>query len=421
MRSCTYAMVSVLVVLLAAGATAQADSVEERLEQVAWQPLFDGKSLDGWTVRSGFAKYHIEDGAIVGTTVEGSPNTFLCTQKQYGDFILEFEVKVDPPLNSGVQIRSHAYEQETVTTVWRDGKEREQKRPAGRVYGYQVEIASGTHSGSIYDEARLAKWLYDCSDDPKASEAFKDGRWNTFRVLCYGDLIKTWVNGVPCTDMRDPVDQVGFIGLQVHGYRGEKPAQVRWRNLRIKDLGRHVWKPLFDGASLAGWEAVPGGQWQIRDGILTGTNTAADPRHGLLLTDATFDDFTVQVVFKAVKGNSGLYFRAEKVPGSVGVHGFQAEIDANNDVGGLYETGGRAWVIQPGAEEVKTWFKPQQWNRMTVSAHEGRIVVHVNGRKSAELMNDPGRLQGHLALQLHGSQEVEVQFKDIRLLVPKDK
>jgi len=415
-----FACVLFAVLVLSAGSGGvRADSVEDEFASVPWQSLFDGRTLDGWEVRSGFAKYRVEDGAIVGTTVEGSPNTFLCTKRPYGDFVLEFEVKVDPALNSGVQIRSSAYEKETVTTVWRNGKERRQKRPAGRVYGYQLEIAGGTHSGGIYDEARLAKWLYDAAPDPKASKAFKDNQWNRFRVLCYGDLIKTWVNGVPCTDMRDPVDQAGFIGLQVHGYRGDKPAQVRWRNLRIKDLGRHVWKPLFDGRSLAGWKTIRGGQWQIADGVLVGRNLASDPRHGLLISEAILDDFTVQLSFKAVKGNSGLYFRAEKVAGSVGVHGFQAEIDASQDVGGLYETGGRAWVVQPSEEDVKTWFKPGQWNRMTVSAHGRRIVVHVNGHKSAELPNDPGRLEGYLGLQLHGSQDVEVWFKNVWMLVPQ--
>ena len=65
-------------------------------------PLFDGETLNGWEVCNGFAKYRVEDGAIVGTTAEGSPNSFLCTKKTYGDFILEFETKTDPALNSGV-------------------------------------------------------------------------------------------------------------------------------------------------------------------------------------------------------------------------------------------------------------------------------------------------------------------------------
>src|SRR5205823_4530478 len=69
-----------------------------------WISLFDGKSLDGWTIKGGKAEYKVEDGMIVGTTVERSPNTFLC-KGPYGDFELEFDVLCDKPLNSGVQIR----------------------------------------------------------------------------------------------------------------------------------------------------------------------------------------------------------------------------------------------------------------------------------------------------------------------------
>jgi hypothetical protein len=185
------------------------------------------------------AKYHVEDGAIVGTTVEGSPNTFLCTEKEYGDFILEFEVKVDPGLNSGVQIRSHAYETEKTTWIERDGKKRQRVFPAGRVHGYQVEIsneAAGT-SGGIYDEARRG-WLQNIADNPKASKAFKDNQWNKYRVECRGDSIKTFVNGVPCADLKDSMDPRGLIGLQVHGVRGDPKLQVRWRNLRIQVLDK---------------------------------------------------------------------------------------------------------------------------------------------------------------------------------------
>jgi len=390
-------------------------------EKAAWKPLFDGKSLDGWQTRGGVANYHVEDGAIVGTTVKGSANTFLCTKKDYGDFLLEFEVKADPVLNSGAQIRSHVYEKDTTMWVSRRDSKREVTRKAGHVYGYQVEITNerAGSSGAIWDEARKSMWLYDTSDNPAARKAMKDNQCNKFRVACIGDSIMTWVNGIPCTDLRDPVDQAGFIGLQVHSFRGDKPAQVRWRNIRIKDLGRHVWKPLFDGKSLDGWHVVPGGKWEVRDGIIEGSNVSSDKRHGLLISDKRYGDFTARLKFKALKGNSGLYFRVDEVGGGVGVHGFQAEIDESKDVGGLYETGGRAWVVQPSAEDVAKWFRPQEWNQMTVSAHRGRIVVHVNGRKSAELKKDKGRLEGHLALQLHGSQDMHVMFKDIEILVPK--
>ena len=390
-------------------------------ERPAWKPLFDGKSLDGWQVRGGVAKYHVEDGAIVGSTVEGSANTFLCTKKDYGDFLLEFEVKVDPVLNSGVQIRSHVYKKDTTIWVSRRGSKREVTRKAGHVYGYQVEITNerAGSSGAIWDEARKSVWLYDTSDNPAARKAMKDNQWNKFRVACIGDSIMTWVNDTLCTDLRDPVDQAGFIGLQVHSFRGDKPAQVRWRNIRIKDLGRHVWKPLFDGRSLDGWHIVPGGKWEVRDGIIEGSNLSSDNRHGLLVSDKRYGDFTARLKFKALKGNSGFYFRVDEVGGGVGVHGFQAEIDESKDIGGLYETGGRAWVVQPSAEDVARWFRPQEWNEMTVSAHRQRIVVHVNGRKSAELKKDKGRLEGHLAFQLHGSQDMHVMFKDIQILLPK--
>jgi len=171
-----------------------------------WKNLFDGRTLDGWEVRGGFAKYHVEDGVIVGTTVEGSPNTFLCTKKQYGDFILEFEVKCDPRLNSGVQIRSHVYKKDTTQEVWRRDKKVKVVRKAGHVYGYQVEISSEQtgSSGGVWDEARKSMWLYNARENAKASKAFKDNQWNKFRIACIGDSIKTWVNGVPCTDLRDP-------------------------------------------------------------------------------------------------------------------------------------------------------------------------------------------------------------------------
>ncbi|MBN1420603.1 MAG: DUF1080 domain-containing protein [Planctomycetes bacterium] len=370
---------------------------------VPWQPLFNGKDLDGWIQRGGKALYTVEDGAIVGTSVAKTPNSFLCTEKEYGDFVLELELKVDPSLNSGIQIRSESYR---AYQNW-------------RVHGYQVEIdpSERAWSGGIYDEARRG-WLNDLTKNEAARKAFKVDGWNTYRVEAIGDSIKTWVNGVPAADLVDSMTLTGFIALQVHGT--DKPGtKVMWRNIRIQDLGRHRWQRLFDGVSLAGWHALPGGDWEVKDATIVATSPASEARHGLLVSDRQFGDFTARLSFLCRKGNSGFYFRAEPVEGAVGVHGFQAEIDAAKDVGGLYETGGRAWVVQPSPEAVSKWFKPQEWNEMVVSAHGRRIVVHVNGRKTAELVDDPGRLEGHLALQLHGGMDMDVSFKDIEILVPE--
>jgi hypothetical protein len=203
--------------------------------------LFDGKTLKGWSVHSGFAKYHVEDECIVGTTVPKSPNTFLCTNKQFGDFILEFEVKLDnPELNSGVQFRSQIAP--TELAFWfRDanGKPWQNVIPKDRVYGYQAEIATEKigSSGGIYDEARRAFMMADVKDDPKASKAFKDGQWNKYRIECKGSSIKTFINDVPCADFRDSLTPRGVIGLQVHQVSDTAPPYtVRWRNIEIQVL-----------------------------------------------------------------------------------------------------------------------------------------------------------------------------------------
>ena len=190
--------------------------------------LFDGKSLDNFEVKNGTAPYEIEDGVIVGTTAEGSPNTFLATKREYGDFILEFDVMVDPELNSGVQIRSHEYAEDVTVRTVGDSRVYEDTHEAGRVHGLQVEISNeeaGT-SGGIYDEARRG-WVDNIVENPAASKALKDNEWNHYRIEAVGDSIKTFVNGVPCADLVDSTDLAGFIGFQVHSYEGDSPKQVQ--------------------------------------------------------------------------------------------------------------------------------------------------------------------------------------------------
>lgn len=194
-------------------------------------PLFDGKTLDGWAVKGGFAAYRAEDGMIIGKTVEGSPNTFLCTTRDYADFVLEFDVLCDPELNSGCQIRSHVYEKDT-----EDAKKHVRK--AGMVFGYQCEIATEAsgNCGNFWDEARLTKWWDDFTQKSGARKAFKDNVWNHYRIIAQGDRMRSWVNGVACADFCDKTDATGFIGLQVHGIKkGTGPFQVRWKNIRLHE------------------------------------------------------------------------------------------------------------------------------------------------------------------------------------------
>jgi len=381
-----------------------------------FRPLFDGRSLTGWVKRGGHATYTVEEGCIVGRSVRETANTFLCTTQDFGDFELELEVRADPRLNSGIQIRSECYDRPTEVVYGTQTL----RIPAGRVHGYQVEVDHNRNrrwSGGIYDEARRT-WIYPLTNRPAAGAAFRFGDWNHYRILCVGDRIQTWVNGVAAADLVDSMTLAGFIGLQVHG-ASEEGLEVRWRDLRIRELGRHVWKPLWDGRTLAGWRPVGEGEWSVQDGVIRGVHRRDQEGYGHLLSDRRFTDFTVRLKFRAVRGNSGFYFRVEPT-GFSGVAGMQAEIDEEKDVGGLYETNGRGWVVQPGPDDVRKSFRRGEWNTMTVSAHGGRIVVHVNGYKTAEVFDDPGRREGHFALQLHGGQDCEVWFKDLELLVPEE-
>ena len=193
--------------------------------------LFDGETLDGWTQKNGSATYEAVDGTILGTTKEGSPNSFLCTDKEYCDFILTFKVKVDNELNSGVQIRSN-------TMPPKKGEK------YGRVNGPQVEIEAsgekGAEAGYIYAEA-CGGWMTS-KDFLIPHKAFKDGKWNKYRIEARGANIQTWINGVPISNLihetRYASHPKGFIGLQVHGIgKGKGPFQVAWKDIKIKELG----------------------------------------------------------------------------------------------------------------------------------------------------------------------------------------
>ena len=232
-----------------------------------WKYLFDGETLDGWVQLGGTAKFEVEDGVIVGTTSLNTPNSFLCTKELYGNFILELDFLVDEGLNSGVQIRSRSLE---------DYKD-------GIVHGYQVEIdpalkemysknppnycstsekvEPGTEprswTGGIYDEKRRG-WLCDLTHNEEARNAFKHGQWNHFRIEAIGDGIRTWINDVPAASIVDFMTPNGFIGLQVHATEVETPMQVRWKNIRILDLGLNEDNPEIANPFIGDWQSSEG-------------------------------------------------------------------------------------------------------------------------------------------------------------------
>ncbi len=213
-------------------------------DDAGFVPLFDGKTLEGWEKHGGKATYEVVDGVIVGSSVPNTPNTFLCTEKQYGNFVLEYEFHVDSALNSGVQIRSQVFAEAKEIPV---GGGKTKKMAADRVHGYQVEIdpnkPTRLWAGGIYDEARRG-WLFPGKKGGDGAAFTKQGQkiynkegWNKIRVVAQGNRIQTFLNGEPRADFEDDLTPAGIIGLQVHGVGGRKDTlQARWRNIRIKVL-----------------------------------------------------------------------------------------------------------------------------------------------------------------------------------------
>jgi hypothetical protein len=235
----------VTVQVLVVGTTVRAQGEEP--DPAGWESLFDGHTLDGWERHSGEARYTVEEGAVVGTSVPRTGNSFLCTQKPYSDFIFECEFKVDPALNSGIQFRSRYFDEPTGIPAG-DGKTK--RVPADRVHGYQYEIdvepqRNRMWAGGVYDEARRG-WLYPGMRGGDDEEFSKQGQkvtnvegWNKVRIECRGSSIKTWLNGELRADFEDDLTPSGIIALQVHGVGNSQEKvgkQVRWRNLRIKEL-----------------------------------------------------------------------------------------------------------------------------------------------------------------------------------------
>jgi hypothetical protein len=205
-----------------------------------WTMLFNGENLEGWEVNGGDANFYVEDGAIVGLTEEDVPNSFLVTENEYDDFVLELEFKIDPEINSGVQIRSGVYEKDT-TTAYLSGKLEEGTRdwPAGRFHGYQIEIdpSDRAWTGGFYEEGGRG-WLQPLTENEEAQKAFKQNEWNHLKIKADGNHFETWINGLKAADTTDDLARSGFIGLQLHSaWKDEQVGKKVWfKNIKIKEL-----------------------------------------------------------------------------------------------------------------------------------------------------------------------------------------
>jgi hypothetical protein len=436
-------------------------SCTSKVPEEPWISLYNGENLDGWVQKGGKAKYEARDNMIIGTTVPNTENSFLCTEKLYGDFILELEVSDDTALNSGIQFRSNEYQN-------------------GRVHGYQAEIDpnTGGYSGGIYDEARRA-WLQYLPEGEPGRNAYKIGKWNKYRIEAIGNSLKIWINGMMCANVIDAADDSGFIALQVHSVDVERRpwtegVQVKWRNIRIltenPEKYRTVdaaeipvtvtlltneltdtekaegWKLLFDGKTTQGWrgahkESFPEKGWSVSpEGALTvktsgGGESAAG---GDIVTVDEYSNFDFRVDVRLTpSANSGIKYyvtEIEKPDGSAIGLEYQLLDDNLNPDAVEGRSGNRTMAslydLIPAASN-KYVCRLGQWNMVRIVSKGSHVEHWLNGSKVLEyergseefrklvaiskykIWKNFGEAEkGHILLQEHGN---EVSFRNIKI------
>jgi hypothetical protein len=428
------------------------------MAQENWQPLFNGKDLKGWKQLNGQAKYEVKNNEVVGTTVLNQPNSFMVTEEIYGDFILELEFKLDAEMNSGIQFRS----------------ESKADYQNGRVHGYQFEIDPSPRAwtGGIYDEGRR-DWLYTLEYNPEGKKAYRKGDWNKCRIECIGNVLRTWVNGIPTSHVVDNVTAKGFIALQVHSISKpeEVGKQIRWKNIRIQTKNLKASPPdnlfimnlitnnvseqekqngvllLWDGKTTDGWrgahkENFPDKGWKIEEGVLSVVKSTGgeSTNGGDIVSKEEFGAFDLQFEFKLSEGaNSGVkYFVTEKEQSSGSAIGLEYQIlddavhpDAkqgavgNRTIASLYDLI-PSLKIQRGTRKIGEW----NWGRIVVYP-DNRVEHWLNGYKVVEYQRGTPVYQvlvarskyqtwenfgmaekGRILLQDHGD---AVSFRSIRI------
>ncbi len=440
-------------------------SCTQQDRQPPWVDLFSNNSLDGWNIKGGKATYINENGTIIGTTALNTPNTFLSSNKIYDNFILEIDFKVDPIMNSGIQIRSNSL------PYYKDGI----------VHGYQVEIdpSNRSWSGGLYDEKRR-KWLNPLEDNPTAQAAFKQNEWNHYRIEAIGDTIKTWINNIPAAYLIDDKTASGFIGLQVHGIGKNEDKlgkQIMWKNAKIltTDLARYTtktplnpvitknnltyqeeksgWKMLWDGKTTNGWRGAkldkfPEQGWFIENGklIVAESGGGESTAGGDIVTTEDYSNFELQVDFQLTPGaNSGIKYYVDteinKGPGSsIGLEYQILDDELHEDAKKGAHEGSRTVcslydLIQ--ANPKKPIKAIGEWNTAYIKSIDNHVEHWLNDVKVLEyergsdnflkLVSESkyekwpnfGMLKkGQILLQDHGD---KVAFRNIKIRVPQNK
>lgn len=378
------------------------------------EKLFNGRDLSGWKQLTGTADFLVEDEAIVGVMRKGSANSFLVTEQEYGDFILELDVKLEANTsNSGVQLRSHF--------------DPDANNGEGRVYGRQLDVdpTDRAWTGGIYDEGRR-EWLYTLDLNPEAKTAYKPNEYNHLRIESIGNETRTWVNGVPAAYLIDSLDSTGFIALQVHSIPDSLDGRrVYFKNINIQtenltpeafpndiyivntnandltqaesDAGYSL---LFDGKTSDGWKSARGGGfpekgWVVNNGVIEvlKSDGGESTNGGDIITEKQYAAFDLSFEFKLTPGaNSGIKYYVtldEQTSGSAIGPEYQILDDERHPDAKLGKDGNRTLASLYDLITSDRNPRPRrpigEWNQgRIVSAADNKVTYFLNGFKMLE-------------------------------------
>ena len=189
-----------------------------------WKEIFNGVDLGGWSIVGSEGKFWVEDSAIMCHQVSNTPeHTFLSTNKEYDNFILECKVKIDEGYSSGILFRCVEAPDTASTSL----------------FGYQTKIDPSPRKwtgGIMVHYGYMFQWYYTLKDDSIAREAFRINEWNRFRIEAIDTSIKIWINDIPTCNLINSDYIKGTIALKIHslGNDPEKEAvKGYFKNIRM--------------------------------------------------------------------------------------------------------------------------------------------------------------------------------------------
>jgi hypothetical protein len=402
------------------GCKKQENRLTDQEKAEGWTLLFDGKSLEGWRDFKGdssvsTAPWKVEKGMLTSLGKGSDSTGYIVTKKEYENFIVDFDWKIDEGGNSGFLY--HVVERPEYKVPYVTGPE------------YQLIDDIG-FKDPIEDWQKVGADYAMYVGDSTKRDVRKAGTWNNSRIVFDNGKVEHWLNGQKILEFEAWTDEwfarkesgkwefapeyglarSGRIALQDHGSR------IWFKNMKIKELPR---KPktetLFNGQDLKGWQVYGTELWYVDKGELV-CESGPDKEYGYFGTRKYYNDFELTLDFKQeANGNSGVFIRSY-IKSGVNISGWQVEVaPPGMDTGGIYESYGRGWIAQIPDEKEKI-LKMGDWNTMKIRVQGDRVITWLNGEQMTDLTDKSiGEGKGRIMLQIHSGGGIKVKWRNINL------